>query len=181
MAAARTGGTKEIAQNRKAFHDYFILDRFEAGIELFGTEVKSVRNGNVNLKDSFCTVKDGELYARNLHISPYEQGNRYNKDPMRPKKLLMHKREIIKLGIDICKALELCQKHNIVHRDIKPNARVMQDGLALIPLSLYFSNGRVKMELGLCKGKKLHDKRDSEAEREGRRDIERTLKERINT
>ena len=158
MAAARTGGTKEIAQNRKAFHDYFILDRFEAGIELFGTGVKSVRNGNVNLKDSFCTVKDGELYARNLHISPYEQGNRYNKDPMRPKKLLMHKREIIKL-----------------------NARVMQDGLALIPLSLYFSNGRVKMELGLCKGKKLHDKRDSEAEREGRRDIERTLKERINT
>ena len=158
MAAARTGGTKEIAQNRKAFHDYFILDRFEAGIELFGTEVKSVRNGNVNLKDSFCTVKDGELYARNLHISPYEQGNRYNKDPMRPKKLLMHKREIIKL-----------------------NARVMQDGLALIPLSLYFSNGRVKMELGRCKGKKLHDKRDSEAEREGRRDIERTLKERINT
>ena len=158
MAAARTGGTKEIAQNRKAFHDYFILDRFEAGIELFGTEVKSVRNGNVNLKDSFCTVKDGELYARNLHISPYEQGNRYNKDPMRPKKLLMHKREIIKL-----------------------NARVMQDGLALIPLSLYFSNGRVKMELGLCKGKKLHDKRDSEAEREGRRDIERTLKERIHT
>jgi SsrA-binding protein len=158
MAAARTGGTKEIAQNRKAFHDYFILDRFEAGIELFGTEVKSVRYGNVNLKDSFCTVKDGELYARNLHISPYELGNRYNKDPMRPKKLLMHKREIIKL-----------------------NARVMQDGLALIPLSLYFSNGRVKMELGLCKGKKLHDKRDSEAEREGRRDIERTLKERINT
>ncbi len=158
MAAARTGGTKEIAQNRKAFHDYFILDRFEAGIELFGTEVKSVRNGNVNLKDSFCTVKDGELYARNLHISPYEQGNRYNKDPMRPKKLLMHKREIIKL-----------------------NARVMQDGLALIPLSLYFSNGRVKMELGLCKGKKLHDKRDSEAEREGRRALERPLKERINT
>ena len=158
MAAARTGGTKEIAQNRKAFHDYFILDRFEAGIELFGTEVKSVRNGNVNLQDSFCTVKDRELYARNLHISPYEQGNRYNKDPMRPKKLLMHKREIIKL-----------------------NARVMQDGLALIPLSLYFSNGRVKMELGLCKGKKLQDKRDSEAEREGRRDIERTLKERINT
>ena len=151
-------GTKQIAANRKAFHEYFVLERFEAGIELFGTEVKSVRAGQVNLKDSFCTVKDGELFARGLHISPYEHGNIFNRDPMRPKRLLMHKREILKL-----------------------QSRVMQDGVALIPLSLYFKDSRVKVELGLCKGKKLHDKRDSEAEREGRRDIERTLKERINT
>ena len=132
-----------------------MLERFEAGIALAGTEVKSIRAGQVNLKDSFCTVKDGELFARGMHISPYEHGNIFNKDPMRPKKLLMHKREIIKL-----------------------NARVMQDGNALIPLSLYFKDGKVKVELGLCKGKKLHDKRDSEAERESKRDIERVLKER---
>ncbi|MBQ5521884.1 MAG: SsrA-binding protein SmpB [Oscillospiraceae bacterium] len=144
-----------MATNRKAFHEYFVLERFEAGIALAGTEVKSIRAGQVNLKDSFCTVKDGELFARGMHISPYEHGNIFNKDPMRPKKLLMHKREIIKL-----------------------NARVMQDGNALIPLSLYFKDGKVKVELGLCKGKKLHDKRDSEAERESKRDIERTLKER---
>ncbi len=148
-------GKKEIATNRKAFHEYFVLERFEAGIALAGTEVKSIRAGQVNLKDSFCTVKDGELFARGMHISPYEHGNIFNKDPMRPKKLLMHKKEIIKL-----------------------NARVMQDGNALIPLSLYFKDGKVKVELGLCKGKKLHDKRDSEAERESKRDIERTLKER---
>ena len=140
---ARAQGIKQIAQNRKAFHDYFVLERYEAGIELFGTEVKSIRAGTVNLKDSFCTVKDGELFARGLHISPYEKGNIFNRDPMRPKRLLMHKREINRL-----------------------NARVMQDGVALIPLSLYFKDGRVKLELGLCKGKKLHDKRDAEAERQ---------------
>ena len=153
MAAARTGGTKEIAQNRKAFHDYFILDRFEAGIELFGTEVKSVRNGNVNLKDSFCTVKDGELYARNLHISPYEQGNRYNKDPMRPKKLLLHKLEIRKLD----------------------NA-VTRDGYTIVPLQVYFSQGRAKIEIALAKGKKLYDKREDIAKKDQRREHEREFK-----
>lgn len=148
-------GKKDIASNRKAFHDYFVLERFEAGIALAGTEVKSVRVGQVNMKDSFCTIKDGELWARGMHISPYEHGNIFNKDPVRPRKLLMHKREILKL-----------------------NARIMQDGVALIPLGLYFKDGKVKVELGLCKGKKLHDKRDSEAERESKRDIERTMKER---
>ena len=148
-------GRKEIAANRKAFHEYFVLERFEAGIELFGTEVKSIRAGTVNLKDSFCIVKDGELFVRGMHISPYEQGNIFNKDPDRPKRLLMHKREIFKL-----------------------NASIMQDGVALIPLSLYFKDSRVKVELGLCKGKKLHDKRDSEADRQSKRDIDRYLKER---
>ena len=146
-------GVKQIASNRKAFHDYFVLERYEAGIELFGTEVKSIRAGTVNLKDSFCTIKDGELFARGLHISPYEHGNIFNRDPMRPKRLLMHKREIMKL-----------------------NARVMQDGVALIPLSLYFKDSRVKLELGLCKGKKLHDKRDAAAERDAKRDIERAMR-----
>ena len=112
---AKAQGIKQVAQNRKAFHDYFVLERYEAGIELFGTEVKSIRAGTVNLKDSFCTVKDGELFARGLHISPYEKGNIFNRDPMRPKRLLMHKREINRL-----------------------NARVMQDGVALIPPLLYF-------------------------------------------
>ena len=148
-------GTKQIAQNRKAFHEYFVLESFEAGIELFGTEVKSVRAGQVNLKDSFCTIKNGELFARGMHISPYEHGNIFNRDPMRPKRLLMHKREILKL-----------------------QTRVMQDGAALIPLSLYFKDSRVKVELGLCKGKKLHDKRDSAADREAKRDIDRAMKER---
>lgn len=148
-------GKKEIAANRKAFHDYFVLERFEAGISLVGTEVKSIRGGQVNLKDSFCTVKDGELYVRGMHVSPYEHGNIFNKDPVRPRKLLMHKQEIVKL-----------------------NARVMQDGVALVPLSLYFRDGKVKVELGLCKGKKLHDKRDSEAEKESKRDMERMMKER---
>lgn len=152
---AEKSGIKIAAQNRKAYHDYFVEDKYEAGIELFGTEVKSIRAGTVNLKDSFCTVKDGELFARGLHISPYEKGNIFNRDPMRPKRLLMHKREIMKL-----------------------NARVMQEGVALIPLSLYFKDGRVKLELGLCKGKKLHDKRDSEAERQAKRDMDRIIKER---
>ena len=152
--AAKKLGVKEITSNRKAFHEYFVLERFEAGIELAGTEVKSIRAGNVNLKDSFCTIKDGELFVRGMHISPYEHGNIFNKDPVRPRRLLMHKREIVKL-----------------------NARIMQDGVALIPLSLYFKDSRVKVELGLCKGKKLHDKRDSEAERQTRRDIDRIMKE----
>ena len=147
-------GKKEITANRKAFHEYFVLERFEAGIELFGTEVKSIRAGNVNLKDSFCTVKDGELFIRGMHISPYEQGNIFNKDPDRPKRLLMHKREIFKL-----------------------NASIMQDGVALIPLSLYFKDSRVKVEVGLCKGKKLHDKRDSEAKKQADREIARALRE----
>lgn len=154
---AKQKGVKEICANHKAFHEYFVLERFEAGIELAGTEVKSVRGGNVNLKDSFCTVKDGELFLRGMHISPYEHGNIFNKDPVRPRRLLMHKKEILKL-----------------------NARVMQDGVALIPLSLYFRDSRVKVELGLCKGKKLHDKRDSEADRQAKRDIDRAMKERTN-
>ena len=148
-------GVKVVAQNKKAFHDYFILDRYEAGIELFGTEVKSVRAGGVNLKDSFCTVKDGELFARNLHISPYEKGNIFNRDPLRPKRLLMHRREIQKLA-----------------------ARVQQDGLALVPLSVYFKDSRVKVEVGLCQGKKLHDKRETEAKRGAEREIERAMKSR---
>ena len=148
-------GVKVIAQNKKAFHDYFILDRYEAGIELFGTEVKSVRAGGVNLKDSFCTVKDGELIARGVHISPYEKGNIFNRDPMRPKRLLMHKREIQKLAL-----------------------RAQQDGLALVPLSLYFKDSRVKLELGLCQGKKLHDKRETEAKRSADREIDRAMKSR---
>ncbi len=153
--AAKQKGVKEITANRKAFHEYFVLERFEAGIELCGTEVKSIRAGGVNLKDSFCTVKNGELFVRGMHISPYEHGNIFNKDPVRPRRLLMHKREILKL-----------------------NARIMQDGVALIPLSLYFKDSRVKVELGLCKGKKLYDKRSSEAERQSKRDIDRMMKER---
>lgn len=147
-------GIKLAAQNRKAFHEYFVEERFEAGIELAGTEVKSIRAGALNLKDAFCIAKDGEIYVYGMHISPYEKGNIFNKDPVRPRRLLMHKREIVKL-----------------------NARIMQDGVALIPLSLYFKDSRVKVELGLCKGKKLHDKRDSEAERQTRRDIDRIMKE----
>ena len=148
-------GTKQIAANRKAFHDYFILERYEAGIELAGTEVKSLRAGTVNMKDCYCTAKNSELILRSQHISPYEKGNIFNKDPVRPRRLLMHKREITKLY-----------------------ARVMQEGVALIPLSLYFKDSRVKVELGLCKGKKLYDKRNDDAKREAARDIERTLKER---
>ena len=151
--SAKLKGVKEITANRKAFHEYFVLERFEAGIELFGTEVKSIRQGALNLKDSFANAKDGELYVYNMHISPYEHGNIFNRDPVRPRRLLMHKREILRL-----------------------NARVMQDGVALVPLRMYFKDSRVKLELGLCKGKKLHDKRDSEAERQSKRDIERAMK-----
>ena len=143
-------GKKIIAVNRKARHDYFVEDTYEAGIALFGTEVKSVRAGQVNLKDSYCRVIDGELFALGVHISPYEKGNIFNKDPMRQKKLLMHKREIRKLAM-------LSER----------------DGYTLVPLSLYFSGANVKVEVGVCKGKKLYDKRDSEAKRQAERDIER--------
>ena len=148
-------GIKQVAQNRKAFHEYFILEKYEAGIELFGTEVKSIRMGNINLKDSFCTIKNGELFVRGMHISPYEKGNIFNRDPVRVRRLLMHKREITRL-------------YN----------RIKQDGLTLIPLNVYFKDSIVKVELGLARGKKLHDKRDSEARRDAGRIIAKTLKER---
>ena len=148
-------GVKPISQNKKAYHDYFIEDKYEAGIELFGTEVKSIRAGNVNLKDSFCTVKDGQMFAHGLHISPYEKGNIFNRDPMRPKRLLMHRKEINRL-----------------------HAKIQQDGLTLVPLSIYLKDSLVKVELGLARGKKLYDKRDSAAERDARREIDRTMKER---
>ena len=148
-------GIKLAAKNSKAYHDYFIEDRFEAGIALAGTEVKSIRQGKLNLKDSFCHVKDGELYVYGMHISPYEKGNIFNKDPMRQRKLLMHKREIMRLY-----------------------GKIKQDGLALIPLSVYFKNAKVKVELGLARGKKLHDKRDAAAARDAKREMDRTLKER---
>ena len=148
-------GVKVAAQNRKAYHDYFILERFEAGIELCGTEVKSIRAGTLNLKDSYCTIKDGELFVRSMHISPYEKGNIFNRDPLRPRRLLMHKREINKLL-----------------------ASVQQEGLTLIPLSVYLKDSRVKLELGLCQGKKLHDKRETEAKRGAAREMERAIKER---
>ena len=133
-------GIKIAAQNRKAFHDYFVEDRYEAGIELAGTEVKSIRAGTLNLKDAYCTVKDGELFVHGMHISPYEKGNIFNKDPVRSRRLLMHKREIRKL-----------------------HALVKQDGYALVPLSVYFKDARVKLEIGLCRGKKNYDKRAAAA------------------
>ena len=151
---ARAQGIKQIAQNRKAFHDYFVLEHYEAGIELFGTEVKSIRAGTVNLKDSFCTIKDGELFARGLHISPYEKGNIFNRDPMRPKKLLMHKSEIRKL-----------------------DGLVSRQGYTLVPLEIYLKDGRMKLQLGLCRGKAEHDKRDTIAKRDADRDIRRALRE----
>ena len=147
-------GIKIAAQNRKAHHDYFVEDRYEAGIELFGTEVKSIRQGTLNLKDSYCTVKNGELFVHSMHISPYEKGNIFNRDPDRSKRLLMHKREIRKL-----------------------QALQQQDGYALIPLSVYFKNARVKVEIGLCKGKKNYDKRESTAQRDAKREMDRTMKE----
>ena len=152
---AEKKGSATIALNRKARHDYFVEDTYEAGIELFGTEVKSIRQGTINLKDSYCSVKDGELYVYGMHISPYEKGNIFNRDPVRPRRLLMHRREIMKLyGI------------------------VKQDGLALIPLSVYFKNSRVKVEVGLCRGKKLYDKRESAAKRDASREMDRVMKTR---
>ena len=145
--------TRNIAQNKKAWHDYFVDEKFEAGIELFGTEVKSLRAGTVNLKDSYCSFKNGEIFALGMHISPYEKGNIFNRDPMRPKKLLMHKREILRLF-----------------------GKVQEKGFSVVPLSLYFSGSRVKMEIGLCRGKKLYDKRDDMAKNAAKRDMERAFK-----
>ena len=150
---AKAKGTKQIAANRKAYHDYFVDDKYEAGISLVGTEVKSLRAGQVNLKDSYCTIKNGEIFASGIHISPYEQGNIFNRDPRRTRKLLMHKREILKLF-----------------------SLVSQKGYTLVPLSLYFKDSKVKVEVGLCRGKKLYDKRDSEAEKQASRDSERIRK-----
>lgn len=151
----QTKGIKIVAKNPKAYHDYFIEEKYEAGIALAGTEVKSIRLGNVNLKDSYCIAKDGQLTVHGMHISPYEQGNIFNKDPRRPRKLLMHKREILRLY-----------------------QKVKQDGYALVPLSLYFKDSRAKLEIGLAKGKKLYDKRESAAIRDAKREMDRTMKDR---
>ena len=145
---------KTIAQNKKARHDYFVEETYEAGIELCGTEVKSLRAGRVNLKDSWCSIVDGEIFVNGMHISPYEQGNIFNRDPMRVRKLLMHKKEILKLY-----------------------GTVKQTGHSLIPISLYFKDSKVKLQVGLCKGKKLYDKRADMAERSAKRDMERAIKE----
>ena len=145
---------KTIAQNKKARHDYFVEETYEAGIELCGTEVKSLRAGRVNLKDSWCSIVDGEIFVNGMHISPYEQGNIFNRDPMRVRKLLMHKKEILKLY-----------------------GTVNQTGYSLIPISLYFKDSKVKLQVGLCKGKKLYDKRADMAERSAKRDMERAIKE----
>ncbi len=148
-------GVKVVAKNPKAFHDYFIEDKFEAGIELFGTEVKSIRQGNVNLKDAYCLAKDGEMILHGMHVSPYEQGNIFNRDPRRPRRLLMHKREILRLYM-----------------------KVKQDGYALVPLSVYFKGPRVKVEVALAKGKKLYDKRTAAAEKDAKREMDRAMKSR---
>ena len=154
VAMAEKKGSKIIAQNKKAWHDYFVDEKYEAGIALFGTEVKSIRAGAVNLKDSYCSVKDGELFVLGMHISPYEKGNIFNREPRRERKLLMHKREIMKI-----------------------NGMLTQKGYTLVPLSLYFSGKNVKVELGLCRGKKLYDKRDAIAAKEVNREIDRKMKE----
>lgn len=146
-------GVKIAARNQKAFHEYFIDEKFEAGIELTGTEVKSIRLGTLSLKEAWCQIKDGQLYIRQMHIAPYEQGNIFNKDPRRPRRLLAHRAEIRRLG-----------------------QQIKLQGYTLVPLSLYFKKGRVKLELGLCKGKKLYDKRASAAARDAKRDIDRALK-----
>ena len=155
MDSTEKRGIKIAAQNRKAFHDYFVEEKYEAGIELFGTEVKSIRAGTLNLKDAYCIVKDGEMTLYGMHISPYEKGNIFNRDPLRPRRLLMHKREINKL-----------------------HALIKQDGYTLVPLSVYFKNARVKVEIGLCKGKKNYDKRAAASARDAKREIDRTMKER---
>lgn len=152
--ADKNKGQRIIAQNRKAYHDYFVDEKYEAGIALFGTEVKSIRGGAVNLKDSYCSVKDGELYALGIHISPYEKGNIFNREPRRDRKLLMHKREIMKLG-----------------------GLMTQKGYTLVPLSMYFSGKNVKVEVGLCRGKKLYDKRDALAEKQTNREIDRRMRD----
>lgn len=143
---------KVVSQNKKAYHDYFVIESYEAGLELFGTEVKSVRQGKVNLKDSWCNIVDGEIFANGMHISPYDHGNIFNRDPLRPKKLLMHKKEILKLfGL------------------------TKQQGYAIIPLQIYFKKGKAKVQIGLCKGKKLYDKREADAKKSANREIERSM------
>ncbi len=149
----KNNAIKIVAQNKKAYHDYFVLEKLEAGIELFGTEVKSIRQGKINLKDSWCSIKDGEMFVNGMHISPYEQGNIFNRDPLRTKRLLLHKKEIRRFY-----------------------ANVKQEGLSIVPLSVYFSKGRAKVEIGLCKGKKLYDKREVAAKKDAQRDIERNLR-----
>lgn len=141
-----------VANNKKAYHDYFVIEEFEAGIELFGTEVKSLRQGRVNLKDAWCSIKDGEIFVNGMHISPYEQGNIFNRDPLRVKRLLMHKREINRLF-----------------------GQTKLQGFSIIPLSLYFKKGRAKLKIGLCKGKKLYDKREVAAKKDAARNIERAM------
>ena len=148
-------GTKTVAQNRKAFHDYFVEERYECGIELFGTEVKSMRQGRVSLKESWAAVRRGEIWVEGMHISPYEQGNQFNRDPLSPKRLLMHKSEIRKL-----------------------DGLIARQGYTLIPLEVYLKDGRMKLQLGLCKGKQEHDKRDSMATRDAQREIQRALRNR---
>lgn len=148
-------GIKIVSENRKAFHDYFIEDRIEAGIVLTGTEIKSIRNGKVNLKDSYARINNGEIWVQQMHISPYEQGNRFNHDPLRPRKLLLHRSEINKLV-----------------------GKIQLQGLTLLPIKLYLKNGMAKVELGVGQGKKNYDKRQVLAEREGKRDIERALRDR---
>lgn len=152
---AKKDDVQVVARNKKAYHDYFVLDTYEAGIELYGTEIKSIRQGRVNLKDSYCGVDDGEMFALGMHISPYEQGNIFNRVPMRRKRLLLHKKEILKLF-----------------------QQSQQQGLSIVPLELYIKNGRAKLQIGLCKGKKLHDKRETAAKKDAQRDIERAMKER---
>ena len=146
---------KTVAENRKARHEYFIIESFEAGIELFGTEVKSIRQGGINLKESWCDIRNGELFIKGMHISPYEKGNIFNRDPLRDKRLLMHKREITRLF-----------------------SEVKQQGLTLIPISAYFKGSRVKVQIGLCKGKKLYDKRETQALKDAKREMERAEKTR---
>ena len=154
MAAKEKESTKTIALNKKARHDFFVMESLEAGIELVGTEVKSIRQGGVSLKESWCAVENGEVWVKQMHIAPYEKGNIYNKDPLRERKLLLHKREIHRLvGI------------------------IKQQSYTLIPLSLYFKGSRIKMQLGLCKGKKLYDKREDIAKKDARREIERGFRE----
>ena len=153
MAEKKT--ERQAAENRKAYHDYFVEEKYEAGIELTGTEIKSIRCGGVSLKDSYCIFRDGEIFVKGMHISPYEKGNIFNKDPLRERKLLMHKKEIMLLY-----------------------GKSKQDGYSLIPLSLYFKNARVKVELGLCKGKKLYDKRAAAAKKDAAREMDRALKTR---
>ena len=157
MSEKKKDELQTVARNKKAYHDYFVLESFEAGIELFGTEVKSVRQGKVNLKDALCSIEDGEIYVNGMHISPYEFGNIFNRDPMRKRRLLMHKREI-----------------NRLYGTIK------QQGLTLIPLSAYFNRGRLKVQVGLCKGKKNYDKRESIARKDAEREAARELRSRNN-